>query len=215
MDASIYRLIPQAIAFAASDQEVAALLALSHDLVLPLTFRAAGTSLSGQAITDGILVDLSRAFGEIGVEEGGLRVRVRPGAIGGHVNLALQPYARKMGPDPASIHTCRMGGILSNNASGMCCGVEQNAYHTLQSLTFILPSGTRIELTDKAVDRVERLIREVVPHDELKMLVSNIGTSPGFSSIYTSNAGPHTATVQVAFGALLALGLWLAGTTAA
>jgi D-lactate dehydrogenase len=138
--------------FAASEQEVAALLAISHDLALPLTFRAAGTSLSGQAITDGILVDLSRAFGEIGVEEGGLRVRVRPGAIGGHVNLALQPYARKMGPDPASIHTCRMGGILSNNASGMCCGVEQNAYHTLRSLTFILPSGTCIDTADPGAD---------------------------------------------------------------
>ncbi|HEY4886824.1 MAG TPA: FAD-binding and (Fe-S)-binding domain-containing protein [Myxococcales bacterium] len=151
-DASFYRLIPQAVAFAASEQEVAALLALSHELALPLTFRAAGTSLSGQAITDGILVDLSRAFGEIGVEERGLSVRVQPGVIGGHVNLALQPYGRKMGPDPASIHTCRMGGILSNNASGMCCGVEQNAYHTLQSLTFILPSGTRIDTAEPGAD---------------------------------------------------------------
>jgi D-lactate dehydrogenase len=151
-DASFYRLIPQAVVFAASEKEVAALMALSQDLTLPLTFRAAGTSLSGQAITDGVLVDLSRAFGEIGVEEGGLRVRVQPGATGGHVNLALQPYGRKMGPDPASIHTCRMGGILSNNASGMCCGVEQNAYHTLQSLTFVLPSGTRIDTGDPRAD---------------------------------------------------------------
>ena len=151
-DASFYRLVPRAVAFAASESEVAALLALSHDLSLPLTFRAAGTSLSGQAITDGILVDLSRAFADIAVEQGGQRVRVQPGAIGGHVNLALQPYGRKMGPDPASIHTCRMGGILSNNASGMCCGVEQNAYHTLRSLTFILPSGTRIDSADPRAD---------------------------------------------------------------
>jgi D-lactate dehydrogenase len=151
-DASFYRLVPQAIVFPASDAEVAALFTLSHELGLPLTFRAAGTSLSGQAVSDGILVDISRAFGDIQVEEGGARVRVQPGVIGGHVNLALQQYGRKMGPDPASIQTCRMGGILSNNASGMCCGVEQNAFHTLQSLTFILPSSTRIDSADPRAD---------------------------------------------------------------
>jgi D-lactate dehydrogenase len=144
-DAGFYRLVPQAVVFPERDQQVVELFAVSRDLGVPLTFRAAGTSLSGQAISDGILVDLSRAFGRISVEDGGARVRVGPGAIGGHVNAVLQPSGRKLGPDPASIHTCRMGGILSNNSSGMCCGVEQNAYRTLESLTFILPSGTRID----------------------------------------------------------------------
>ena len=151
-DASFYRLVPQAVALVESEEEVAAIFALSRELSLPLTFRAAGTSLSGQAITDGILVDLSRSFGQISVEDGGAHVRVGPGVIGGHVNLKLQPLGRKMGPDPASIQTCRLGGILSNNASGMCCGVEQNAYHTLRSLTFVLPSGTRIDSADRNAD---------------------------------------------------------------
>ena len=144
-DASFYRLVPQAVVLVETAAEVRALFDLSHELTVPLTFRAAGTSLSGQSISDGLLVDLSRAFGAIAVEDGGRAVRVQPGAIGGHVNLALQPAGRKMGPDPASIQTCRLGGILSNNASGMCCGVEQNAYHTLRSLTFLLPSGTLID----------------------------------------------------------------------
>ena len=159
-DASFYRLVPLAVIFPETEAEVSALLALGGELKLPLTFRAAGTSLSGQAITDGLLVDLSRAFGAIHVEEGGLAVRVEPGAIGGHVNLALLPHGRRLGPDPASIHTCRMGGILSNNASGMCCGVKQNAYHTLRSIRFVLPSGTRI---DTAAARADDELRSREP----------------------------------------------------
>jgi D-lactate dehydrogenase len=155
-DASFYRLIPRAVVLAASETEVEALFALSHELHVPLTFRAAGTSLSGQSITDGVLVDISRAFGGIAVEDGGRAVRVQPGAIGGRVNLALQHRGRKMGPDPASIQTARVGGILSNNSSGMCCGVEQNAYHTLRSLTFVLPSGTRIDTAAPDADDVLR-----------------------------------------------------------
>jgi D-lactate dehydrogenase len=161
-DASFYRLVPEAVVFPSSDAEVTELFAISRELRVPLTFRAAGTSLSGQAISDGILVDLSRAFGGISVEEGGASVRVGPGAIGGHVNASLQPNGRKLGPDPASIHTCRMGGILSNNASGMCCGVDQNAYRTLRSLTFILASGTRIDTAcanaDSELRRLEPLL---------------------------------------------------------
>jgi len=59
------------------------------------------------------------------------------------------------------------------------------------------PTGTRLEISDRLVGRVEQIVREVVPQDELRILVSNIGVTPGFSSIYTSNSGPHTAFVQV------------------
>jgi D-lactate dehydrogenase len=151
-DAGFYRLIPRAVVFPRGEADVVQLLRLSHEQAIPLTFRAAGTSLSGQSISDGLLVDLSRSFGGIEVRDGGRRVRVEPGVIGGHVNAALHPHGRKMGPDPASIHTCRMGGILSNNASGMCCGVTQNAYHTLDSLKFVLPSGTRIDTASPDAD---------------------------------------------------------------
>ena len=60
------------------------------------------------------------------------------------------------------------------------------------------PSGSRIEVTSADVERVERLVRRIVDPRDLQLVVSNIGVQPGFSSIYTSNAGPHTATVQVA-----------------
>src|SRR5208282_5356726 len=141
-DASFYRLIPKAVVLAKGVEEIKALFRLSHESRIPLTFRAAGTSLSGQAVTDGILVEVARHWRGVKIEEGGKKVRVQPGVIGGHVNQLLRPYGVKLGPDPASINACMMGGILSNNSSGMCCGVAQNAYHTLDSLTFVLPSGT-------------------------------------------------------------------------
>jgi D-lactate dehydrogenase len=144
-DASFYRLIPKAVAFAGSVEDVRGLFRFSHEQRIPLTFRAAGTSLSGQSVSDGILVEVARHWRGIQVLDGGARVKVQPGVIGAHVNLALKGFRAKMGPDPASINTCTVGGILSNNSSGMCCGVSQNAYHTLDSLTFVLPSGTVID----------------------------------------------------------------------
>jgi D-lactate dehydrogenase len=155
-DASFYHLIPQAVVLAKGVEEVRRLFELSRTRRIPVTFRAAGTSLSGQAVTDGILVEVARHWRGMGVEDGGRKVRVQPGVIGGHVNLALKPYRAKMGPDPASINACMMGGILSNNSSGMCCGVAQNAYHTLDSLTFVLPSGTTIDTADPEADTLLR-----------------------------------------------------------
>lgn len=151
-DASFYHLIPQAVVLSKSVEEIQALFRISHAQRVPLTFRAAGTSLSGQAVTDGILVEVGRHWGRLCVEEGGKRVRVQPGVIGGRVNQALRPYGAKMGPDPASVNTCMMGGILANNSSGMCCGVLQNAYHTLESLTVVLPSGTVLDTADPDAD---------------------------------------------------------------
>ncbi len=155
-DAGFYRLIPRAVAFAQSVEEVRQLFKFSQKAGIPMTFRAAGTSLSGQAISDGILVEVARHWRAIQVLDDGARIRVQPGVIGAHVNFALQRYRAKMGPDPASINTCTVGGILSNNSSGMCCGVVQNAYHTLDSLTFVLPSGTVIDTAAPDADEAFR-----------------------------------------------------------
>ena len=155
-DASFYRLIPRAVVLSQTVEEIQALFRFSHEQRMPLTFRAAGTSLSGQAVTDGVLVDVARHWRTIKVEEGGAKVRVQPGVIGAHVNTALKPYSSKLGPDPASIGACMMGGILANNSSGMCCGVVQNAYHTLDSVTFLLPSGTMIDTANPQADEIFR-----------------------------------------------------------
>jgi D-lactate dehydrogenase len=150
-DASHFYLLPQAVVQPVSIAEIQKLFEFSHLHNIHLTFRAGGTSLSGQGVTDGILVDLSNYWRRVLPEQDGKTVRIEPAVIGANVNLALKKYGRKMGPDPASITACMMGGILSNNASGMCCGVSQNAYHTLQSMTFVLPNGSVFN-TEKQVD---------------------------------------------------------------
>ena len=168
-DASFYRLIPKAVVFAGSVDEVRALFRLSQEIQVPMTFRAAGTSLSGQSVSDGILVEVARNWRGIQVLEGGAKVKVQPGVIGAHVNHALRAYRSKMGPDPASINTCTVGGILNNNSSGMCCGVSQNAYHTLESLTFVLPSGTVIDTAAADADARFRQAEPALAEGLLKL----------------------------------------------
>ena len=144
-DASFYRLMPKAVVLSDGVEEIRSLFAYARRTGIPMTFRAAGTSLSGQAQSDGILVEVARHWRGVQVEDEGRRVRVKPGTIAGRVNVALRPYGTKLGPDPASLSACTVGGVLANNSGGMCCGVEQNAYRTLRSLTFVLPSGTVID----------------------------------------------------------------------
>jgi D-lactate dehydrogenase len=148
VDASFYRLVPQIIVDVESETEVRVILREARTRKLPVTFRAAGTSLSGQSITDSILVRLGRGWDHCHVSDDAERIRLQPGIIGGFANRALAPFDRKIGPDPASIDTAKIGGILANNASGMCCGVEQNSYQTLDSVRLILADGTVVDTAD-------------------------------------------------------------------
>ena len=179
-DASFYRLIPRAVVFPANVDEVRALFQFSQAHDIPMTFRAAGTSLSGQAISDGLLVEVARHWRGIQVLDKGARIQVQPGVIGEHANRALRPFRAKLGPDPASLSTCTVGGILSNNSSGMCCGVARNAYHTLESLTFLLPSGTCIDTAAPGADEAFRT-QEPVLAAGLLALKSEIEANPELS----------------------------------
>ena len=144
-DASPYRLFPKVIVIARNVGDVRKVLEYARQKHESVTFRAAGTSLSGQAQGDGILVDVRRHWAGVSVEAGGRRLRARPGTILSRANLALLAHGYRLGPDPASASACTIGGVVANNSSGMCCGTTQNSYKTLSSLTFMLPSGTFID----------------------------------------------------------------------
>jgi D-lactate dehydrogenase len=144
-DASPYRRIPKAVVMARDAGDVAKLLAFGRSSGVPITFRAGGTSLSGQAQSDGVMVDVRRHWTGVQVLDEGARVRVRPGTLLGHVNRVLAPYGRKLGPDPASTDIACVGGVIVNNSGGMRCGVVADSYSTVRSLTFVLPSGTVID----------------------------------------------------------------------
>lgn len=144
-DASPYRKFPRAVVTAREPDDVAKVLAFGRAQGVPVTFRAGGTSLNGQGQTDGILVDVRRHFRGLEVLEDGAAVRVGTGTILGHVNRVLAPLGRRLGPDPASTDVATVGGVVANNSGGMRCGVTKDSYSTLRSLTFVLPSGTRID----------------------------------------------------------------------
>ena len=149
-DASFYRLIPKLVVRVESEDEVVELLRLARRDNVSVTFRAAGTSLSGQAISDSVLIVLGDNWNAKEIRGQGTQIRLQPGVIGAQANAWLAPYGRKIGPDPASINACKIGGIVANNASGMCCGTAQNTYHTLAGMRVVLADGTRIDTEDAA-----------------------------------------------------------------
>ena len=149
-DASFYRLIPKLVIRVESEDEVVELLRLARRDQVSVTFRAAGTSLSGQAISDSVLIVLGDNWNGKEIRGQGKQIRLQPGVIGAQANAWLAPFGRKIGPDPASINACKIGGIVANNASGMCCGTAQNTYHTLAGLRVVLADGTRVDTEDAA-----------------------------------------------------------------
>ena len=159
-DASHYLLTPQAVVAPGDAAQVAALLRACAEHGASVTFRSGGTSLSGQAVTDGLLVDTRRHFRAIEILDGGEKVRVQPGVTLGQVNRRLARYGRKLGPDPASESACTIGGVIANNSSGMTCGTQFNAYRTLESMVLVLPSGTTI---DTGAPDADKRLRSLEP----------------------------------------------------
>ncbi|GAB3757835.1 FAD-binding and (Fe-S)-binding domain-containing protein [Ramlibacter monticola] len=147
-DASFYRLTPEVVAVVESEAEVQAVLRAARAHGRPVTFRAAGTSLSGQAVTDGVLALIGEGFATCEIPPGAASVHLGPGMVGGDVNARLAPHGRKIGPDPASIATCKIGGIAANNASGMCCGTAQNSYQTVEAMRVVLADGAVLDTAD-------------------------------------------------------------------
>ncbi|WP_036231168.1 FAD-binding and (Fe-S)-binding domain-containing protein [Marinobacterium jannaschii] len=149
-DASFYRLIPQIVVRVESEQEVQQVVTQAAEAGIAVTFRAAGTSLSGQAITDSILIQLGDGWKGYTISDDATEISLQPGVIGGHANKYLAPFNKKIGPDPASINAAMIGGIAANNASGMCCGTAQNSYRTLKSMRLVLADGTLLDTGDQA-----------------------------------------------------------------
>jgi D-lactate dehydrogenase len=147
-DASFYRLIPKIVILAHNETEVIEIIKQAKKLDIALTFRAAGTSLSGQAITDSVLVVATHGWKSFEILDNNQKIRLEPGIIGSKANQFLAPHGLKIGPDPASISSAMIGGIVANNASGMCCGTAQNSYQTIADIRIVLNDGTILDTSD-------------------------------------------------------------------
>ncbi len=172
-DASFYQLVPKIVVIVDREDEVRLVLQEASRRNLPVTFRAAGTSLSGQALTDSILVCLGKKWQNYRIFDKARKIQLQPGIIGADANRYLAEFGKKIGPDPASIDAAKIGGILANNASGMCCGVAQNSYQTLDSLRILLADGTVLDTAD---DKSRAAFRRSHPHilEGLKELRSQV-----------------------------------------
>ncbi len=165
-DASFYRLVPAIAVVVESEDELVHLLAACARYSCPVTFRAAGTSLSGQAITDSVLVLLGDNWRRCEIGADAMTITLQPGVIGAAANRRLASFGRKIGPDPASIDTAKIGGIAANNASGMCCGTAQNSYRTVAGMRVVLADGTVLDTREAAsraafLDRKRDFVREL------------------------------------------------------
>lgn len=158
-DASFYRLVPQIVIRSDSETEISGILKAAQAHRLPVTFRAAGTSLSGQSISDSILVVAGKHWEKYEILDHGKTIRLQPGLIGQRVNDLLKPYGRKLGPDPASVKSAMVGGIVMNNASGMNCGTHANSDKMMNSVRIILADGTVLDTGDEASRKAFRKAR--------------------------------------------------------
>ena len=147
-DAGFYKFMPQVILRSKDEGEVSAILKAASKYNVPVTFRAAGTSLSGQSVTDSVLVVAGKNWEQISTRDEGMTIRLQPGVIGSKVNDFLSGYGRKFGPDPASIKSAMVGGIVMNNASGMSCGTWANSDRMLISGRIVFADGTVLDTED-------------------------------------------------------------------
>ena len=178
-DASFYRQIPKVVIRSDGEEEISKIVKACKKYKLPFTFRAAGTSLSGQSCTDSVLIVAGKHWEKYEIINSGqctvdscdnqtsadsvaesnhnsplstvnseLLIRLQPGIVGARVNEILKPYGRVFPPDPASIGSAMVGGIVINNASGMNCGVHANSDRMMVSARIILTDGTVLDTGD-------------------------------------------------------------------
>ena len=196
VDASCYSYLPKVVVKAEDEREVRRLIRLCQQCGTPFTFRAAGSSLSGQCSSEDVLIVCNDGFKKMEVIDDGKALKCECGVIGSDANDLLKPYNRKIGPDPATLATALVGGILNNNSSGMCCGTAQNSYKTIRSIRVVLLDGTVLDTSDKKsieqflrekpqmVEEILQLRKEILADEELTHLIHHkykIKNTTGYS----------------------------------
>ena len=183
VDASCYSYLPKVVVKAEDEREVRRLIRLCQQCGTPFTFRAAGSSLSGQCSSEDVLIVCNDGFKKMEVIDDGKALKCECGVIGSDANDLLKPYNRKIGPDPATLATALVGGILNNNSSGMCCGTAQNSYKTIRSIRVVLLDGSILDTSDqKSIDQflkekpqmvedILQLRKEILADEELTHLI--------------------------------------------
>lgn len=177
-DAGCYRKIPKIVLKPKSEQQLISSLEILNETATPVTFRAAGTSLSGQSVSDSVLIQArGQHWDNFEILDDGNIIRTQPGITGSRLNQVLAPTGKKFGPDPASINSAMVGGIIANNASGMSCGIHANSYATISSARIIFADGF---LLDTASEESRKALQAAKPEllDTLNRIGKEIRSNP-------------------------------------
>lgn len=176
-DAGFYRLLPKYVIHPSNEDEIKKIFQFARLNKQSVTFRAAGTSLSGQSISESILAVVGKKWEKYKIVDNGKYITLQPGITGGRVNQILSKYNYKFAPDPASINSAMVGGIISNNASGMSCGIHANSNKMIKTARIILTDGTILDTSNdnskkdflsshkNFVDNILK-IKEIILNDE-------------------------------------------------
>ncbi|MEU1547647.1 FAD-binding and (Fe-S)-binding domain-containing protein [Nocardia sp. NPDC005745] len=145
-DASNYRVLPAAVVFPRTDEDVAITLEFARDHGLPVTARGAGTSVAGNAIGPGLVLDFSRHMNRIVSIDPAARVAtVQPGVVLSELQRAARPHGLRFGPDPSTQNRCTLGGMIGNNACGPRAVAWGRTSDTVRALRIL--DGTCTERT--------------------------------------------------------------------
>ena len=145
-DASVYREMPQAVALPKSEEDICKLIQFAREHGTSLIPRTAGTSLAGQVVGAGIVVDVSRHFTRIlEIDPVRRRVRVQPGVVRNELNLALAPHGLFFAPETSTQNRCMIGGMVGNNACGANSVVYGSTREHLVSVRVVLSDGSIAE----------------------------------------------------------------------
>jgi D-lactate dehydrogenase len=148
-DASFYRLVPQLAVRVESEQEAVIVIKACYSAGISITFKAGGTSLSGQTITNSVLMEIGDLYSKSSISDEGKLATFECGLTGGLANRRLARFGRKLGPSPASINSARISGIVANNASGSSYGIKYNSYNTIRGMRLVMADGTMLDTREK------------------------------------------------------------------
>src|SRR3954454_86435 len=164
-DASNYRVVPQVVAFPQDTDDVEAALEVSRTLGVPLTARGGGTSVAGNAVGTGIVLDFSRHVNRIvSIDPEAQTARVEPGVVMAALQKAAAPHGLRFGPDPSTQARATLGGMIGNNACGPRAGAYGRTADNVLELDVVDGTGRRFTAGRGSLDAVPGLDALVRSH---------------------------------------------------
>ena len=155
-DASIYQIMPACVVAVKDAEDISAVIRYAADNQLSVTARGAGSGLAGESLTDGIVIDMTRYMNNIiGYDSLDKTVTCQSGVVLDELNDYLEPFGRKIGPDPSSSNQATVGGCVANNATGAHSLQYGHIANFIEKAQAVLSDGSIVELTNNYIPAKE------------------------------------------------------------